>query len=161
MIEKLLKSVLTAGVVLAFASHVQATGTTQPSDEDLTRWEATYSGLKGMSPKWGVQGPDAFKASTDAGVPIFYLDVRTPEEWKGGIVEGATLVSLSTLPTAEGVAVLPEDKNAIIGIYCKSGHRSTLALTLLHNLGYKNAISMAGGFEAWRDAKYPIVDGPQ
>lgn len=161
MLAKLLKSVLTATIVLTFVSQTQAADPAQPSDDELTRWETTYVGLKEMNPKWGVQGPDAFKASTDAGVPIFYLDVRTPQEWKGGIVEGATLVSLSALPTAEGRAALPQDKNTIIGVCCKSGHRSTLALTLLHQLGYKNVVSMSGGFEAWKGAQHTIVDGPQ
>ena len=66
------------------------------------------------------------------------------------------LVTLTALPTEEGLAALPEDMDTIIGVYCKSGHRAALALTLLHNLGYTNAISMGGGFEAWSAAGYPV-----
>ncbi len=152
-----LAPVAAVAVLIAFATPAQAGGSAL-SGEDLTRWGDAYVELAGMSPKWGVQGVEAFKASTDAGVPIFYLDVRTPAEWEGGVVDGATTVSLIDLPSAEGLAQLPEDKGAIIGVYCKSGHRSTLALTLLHHLGYGNAISMAGGFQAWSGAGYPVVD---
>ena len=109
-----------------------------------------------MSPKWGVQGADAFKASADAGVPVFFLDVRTPEEWEGGHVEGATHVPLTTLPTAEGMASLPENKAAIIAVYCKSGHRSALSVPVLHAMGYSNAVSMSGGYEGWVEQGYPV-----
>ena len=42
----------------------------QPDAEFLTTWQQTYDGLRDMSPKWGKQGVDAFKALQDAGVPV-------------------------------------------------------------------------------------------
>jgi len=130
---------------------------TQSDVEYLARWQATYDGLLKMKPKWGKQGAGAFKVSLDAGVPILFLDVRTPKEWQEGVIKDALLINLNKLPTPENLARLPEDRNVIIGIYCKAGHRSTLALALLHQLGYKNAINMSGGIEAWRKAGYPVV----
>lgn len=132
----------------------------QTDANGLARWQMTYDEIRDMSPKWGVQGIEAFKATTDAGIPVVYIDVRTPKEWAGGVVKDAVLVNLNDLPTATGLAKLPTDMNAIIGVYCKSGHRSTLALTMLHQLGYKNAISMKGGWEAWSAAGYPTMAGP-
>jgi rhodanese-related sulfurtransferase len=129
----------------------------QPDSDYLARWQATYDGLLKMKPKWGKQGAEAFKTSVDAGVPILYLDVRTPKEWQEGVIENALLINLNTLPTPENLARLPKDRDTIIGIYCKAGHRSTLALALLHQLGYKNAINMSGGMQAWRKAGYPVV----
>jgi len=33
-----------------------------------------------------------------------------------------------------------------------------MALVLLQQLGYKNAIVMAGGMDAWIAAEYPVVE---
>lgn len=35
---------------------------------------------------------------------------------------------------------------------------STLAMGLLQQLGYKNAIMISGGITAWKKAKYPVMD---
>lgn len=133
---------------------------TMPDTDFLNTWQQTYDGLRDMSPKWGKQGVDAFKALQDAGVPITFLDIRTASEWQDGVIEGALLINLNDLPKAENLAQLPEDRNTIIAVYCKAGHRSTLAMTLLHQLGYKNAISMSGGMTDWQTAGYPVAAAP-
>ncbi|MGI9508434.1 MAG: rhodanese-like domain-containing protein [Geminicoccaceae bacterium] len=40
-----------------------------------------------------------------------------------------------------------------IVIYCASGGRSALAAKTLHDMGYPNVASLAGGYAAWRTAK--------
>ena len=60
------------------------------------------------------------------------------------------------LANKDSMAMLPESKTAIIAVYCKSGHRSALAIPLMHRLGYKNAISMKEGYEGWAKAGYPV-----
>ena len=162
-IENLQKTVIIGLAALLISASIAQAGTaaTQSDDEFLARWQATYDGLLKMKPKWGKQGVDAFKAKLDAGVPILFLDVRTPKEWQEGVIKDALLINLNKLPTQESLARLPEDRNTIIGIYCKAGHRSTLALALLHQLGYKNAINMSGGMKAWRKAGYPVVSVPK
>jgi adenylyltransferase/sulfurtransferase len=114
-----------------------------------------------MDPKWGAQSVQAIKAMVDAGVPVVFLDVCTPAEWEDGIIEGAIMVELNELPTPAGIAKLPQDRNAIIAVYCKAGHRGVLALALLHQLGYANARNMNGGITAWKDAGYPVVPPPE
>lgn len=124
----------------------------------LNSWQQAIEEVQGMEPKWGKQGIEAFKASIDAGVPIQFLDVRTPVEWENGILADALLISLDELPTIESMKLLPQSKDAIIGVYCKGGHRAAMALALLHQLGYENAIVMAGGMDAWTAAEYPVVE---
>ena len=138
-----------------------AAGTAQadmpaPTTEELTAWAGAYSAIEAMEPKWAVQGADAFKATSDAGVPVVYLDVRTESEWEKGVVRGAVTVTLTDLTTEGAIAQLPESKTAIIAVYCKSGHRSALAVPLLHRYGYVNAISMKGGYEGWVAEGYPV-----
>ena len=77
------------------------------------------------------------------------------------IVKPAEETSLTALRVAElateaGIAALPESKTTIMAVYCKSGHRSALAIPLLHRLGYVNATSMQGGYEGWVEAGYPV-----
>jgi len=157
--KQFLKVVPVVMVALLLGTGCAQTGPVALQDDAtaLARWQTTYDGIRDMSPKWGRQSVDAFKASLDAGVPIHFIDVRTPKEWADGVVKGAQLINLNTLPLAENVALLPQDRNTIIGVYCKSGHRSTLALTLLHQLGYKNTINVDGGWLAWSKAGYPTT----
>jgi len=162
-IKSLHRTVIIALATLLISAGVAQADTRayQPDSEFLARWQATYDDLRDMKPKWGKQGVDAFKASLDAGVPMLFLDVRTAKEWQSGVIESALLINLNELPTPKSLARLPEDRNTIIGIYCKAGHRSTLALALLHQLGYKNAINMSGGMTAWRKAGYPVAVTPK
>jgi len=48
------------------------------------------------------------------------------------------------------------DKNAYIILQCKTGGRSALATQTLQKMGYKNVVSMAGGWKAWVKAGYPV-----
>ncbi len=152
-----LKSVAICCAVL-FAAATASADMAEPTAAELEAWAIAYSAIEAMEPKWGVQGADAFKASSDAGVPVVYLDVRTEAEWAKGIVEGAVKVTLTDLATEDGAALLPDRKSAIIAVYCKSGHRSALAIPLLQRYGYVNAISMKGGYEGWVKAGYPVQD---
>lgn len=156
------KSLLRPLVIAAIAaltawSEPASAGNDALDDTELTSWKEALIDIRDMTPEWGVQGADAFKASSDAGVPVFYLDVRKPEEWDKGVIENAVRVSLTDLASKSGLSSLPEDRTTIIAVYCKSGHRSALALPLLHQLGYVNAISLKGGYEAWVEAGYPVT----
>ena len=51
-------------------------------------------------------------------------------------------------------AMWPADKDAEIVIYCGSGHRSTMAMTILLTEGYTNVTSLKGGFGGWVEAGY-------
>lgn len=150
------RMILPLAVATALTAHAARAEMPEMAAEEMAAWAEAYAGIKAMTPKWGVQGAEAFKASTDAGVPVVYLDVRTEDERAKGVVEGALEISLTELPTDEGVARLPEDRTAVIAVYCKSGHRSALAIPLLQRLGYANAVSMKGGYEGWVEAGYPV-----
>ena len=43
-----------------------------------------------------------------------------------------------------------------IYLYCRSGNRSALAAIALLEMGFKNPISVAGGFTAWRDSGFNV-----
>ncbi len=126
-------------------------------NEELAAWSSAYSALESMNPKWGVQSAEVLKAMSDAGEPVVYLDVRTKAEWEKGIIEGAVKITLTNLATENGMALLPDSKLAIIAVYCKSGHRSALAIPFLQRYGYVNAVSMSGGYSGLVAAGYPVA----
>jgi sulfur-carrier protein adenylyltransferase/sulfurtransferase len=77
------------------------------------------------------------------------LDVREPDEYEQGAITGAVHIARGTLEsTVEGR--LP-DKSAPVVIHCASGVRSVFAAKTLSELGYENVVSMAGGFNKWKD----------
>lgn len=48
------------------------------------------------------------------------------------------------------------DRDVIIVIVCQEGYQSSLAASNLHDLGFKRATDLEGGFEAWRAAGLSI-----
>lgn len=81
------------------------------------------------------------------------LDVRTPAETAGGMIENATHVPLSDIMTNRFHG--PKDQSYII--YCGSGYRSNIAASHLKNIGYIDVRGTAGGTVAWRQAGFSLV----
>lgn len=82
------------------------------------------------------------------------LDVRQPEEYEAGHMEGAFNVPLREL--GENLDLLP-DKSASIVVICKGGARAMLAATSLQILGYENVKVLKGGYDAWVGDELPTT----
>jgi rhodanese-related sulfurtransferase len=81
------------------------------------------------------------------------LDVREPAEHAEGCLPGAINIPRGVLEFKIGNHTSFQDQQeANIIVYCQTGGRSALATEALLKLGYKNAISMTGGFNAWTDS---------
>lgn len=80
---------------------------------------------------------------------IQLLDVRTPKEWKGGIIEGAEKVSVTSDGFVEKANQVL-DKSKPVYVYCKSGGRSLIASEMLLKEGYK-VYNVEGGYMDWLD----------
>ena len=86
------------------------------------------------------------------------LDVRTTAEWEqDGHLEDALLIPHSDLESRSDE--LPEDKEELILLYCRSGNRSQEAAETLIDLGYMNIIELASGINGWKDADKPVLYG--
>ena len=89
----------------------------------------------------------------EGGVPL--IDVREPDEWEEFRAPGAQLIPLGQVP--ERVDEVPAD--GTIYVICKSGGRSGKAVELLRARGI-DAVNVAGGTLAWREAGNPVESGP-
>ena len=80
---------------------------------------------------------------------IVVLDVREPDEFNAGALPNAINVPRGLLEFKIGSVEQLADKNTAVILYCRTGGRSALATHTMQQLGYQNALSMAGGYEAW------------
>jgi sulfur-carrier protein adenylyltransferase/sulfurtransferase len=80
-------------------------------------------------------------------------DVREKDEWNAGHIVGAVHVPKSYLEQWAEDRLPEKDKTTIL--YCAGGVRSAMAADTLQKLGYQNVISMAGGFNRWKDSGKP------
>lgn len=83
-------------------------------------------------------------ASATASKQVLLIDVRSPEEFAAGHLEGA--INIPHDQVAEQIARFTQDKNAEIQLYCRSGRRSGVALETLQSMGYQN-LSNLGAYD--------------
>ena len=84
------------------------------------------------------------------------VDVSEPGEYAAGHAAGARNVPLGSIESAKG---LPGNKALPLLLLCPSGARAGRAAGLLRKAGYANALAVAGGTSAWREASLPVEKG--
>ena len=78
-----------------------------------------------------------------------WLDVREADEYEQGAVPGAMHLPRGFLEFQVEGRIL--DKDAEVIVYCAGGSRSALAAKTLQDLGYRDVVSLVGGFNRWKD----------
>jgi rhodanese-related sulfurtransferase len=81
---------------------------------------------------------------------VFFLDVRTQEEWDEFHIPNTTLIPLNELESR--LSELPNDEEIVV--VCRSGNRSQSGRDILLSNGFEQATSMAGGVTEWRSKGY-------
>jgi rhodanese-related sulfurtransferase len=89
-----------------------------------------------------------------AGQPHVLVDTREDREWDAAHAAGAVHLSKGTIE--RDIETQVPDKNATLVLYCGGGFRSALVADNLQKMGYKNAISLDGGWRAWNAAGLPV-----
>ncbi|HMC30055.1 MAG TPA: rhodanese-like domain-containing protein [Candidatus Angelobacter sp.] len=76
------------------------------------------------------------------------IDVREPDEVAQGAISGS--VALPRGQLEHKIDTITTDKEQPIVCYCGGGGRSALAAQSLKKMGFKNVMSLAGGYKGWK-----------
>jgi hydroxyacylglutathione hydrolase len=81
------------------------------------------------------------------------LDVRQPIEWEDeGVVPGSRHIFVADLP--DRVGELPP--GAPVTVFCRTGHRASMAASILENAGREVRLVAEGGAGAWPEPLEPL-----
>jgi rhodanese-related sulfurtransferase len=97
-------------------------------------------------------GIDEYKAMPREGHLL--IDVREDNEWAAGHAAGAIHMGKGIIE--RDIETKVPDKSAAMVLYCGGGFRSALVADALQKMGYKNSISLDGGWRAWNEAGLPV-----
>ena len=96
----------------------------------------------------------AVLARVKKGEKLILVDTREDNEWAKGRIAGA--IHLGKGVIERDIESTIEDRAAEIILYCGGGFRSALSADNLMKMGYRNAISMDGGWRSWVEAGGPV-----
>ena len=97
--------------------------------------------------------PEEVKARLEKGEKLLIVDTREDNEWEKGRIAGSVHLGKGIIERDVDSAV--PDKNTEIILYCGGGFRSVLSADNLQKMGYKNVVSMDGGWRRWKELGYP------
>jgi len=73
------------------------------------------------------------------------LDVRQPNEWATGVVPDSATIFVADLPEQLGSLPMAEP----VTVFCRTGHRASIAASILENAGRQVRLVSTGGASAW------------
>ncbi len=85
---------------------------------------------------------------------VSVVDIRTPQEFASGHIEGATNIDWYQRSFRDLIQDIPKDKP--IAIYCRSGNRTSKAANLLQSLGFSEVVNLNYGIVEWSRYHFPL-----
>ena len=125
-------ALLAVGVLLLGASAC--------SEDEPAAADSADSSVPAGSSAAPIPADDAL-ARIDDGARV--VDVRTPEEFDAGHLDGAVNIDYQAADFAELVGELPKDVPYVV--YCASGRRATGAVEQMRDLGFTD-VANGGGY---------------
>lgn len=99
-------------------------------------------------------GPEMF-ANVVATPGIQIIDVRSPEEFAQGHIEGAVNYNVQGPDFVAQISAL--DPAGTYAVYCRSGNRSQPAVASMSGIGINGIFELESGIVGWEDAGFPVV----
>ncbi len=131
----------------------------EPNADLIAAADAYLVGIKDHGTKFGITTPELLNTTLAENPDMIVLDVRTAGELeKKGTVDAPNFVSIPLEEFVTRQAEWPA-KDTAVAVYCGSGHRSTMAMTMLFANGFTDVTSLNGGFAGWKEAGYATVGG--
>ncbi len=109
--------------------------------------------IKKLSPKEGYDLIWKNKTNPD----FVILDIRTPEEFESGHIEGAVNINYHSDTFVEDLNKL--DKNKTYFVYCRTGRRSSDAIGIMTKQGFRELFRIDGDIVKWKAQDLPVVKG--
>lgn len=100
--------------------------------------------------------PEAVRRRQEAGERFHFVDVREDAEWERGHALGAIHLGKGVVERDLERAI-PDHAEEMI-LYCGGGYRSALVADTLAKMGYRNVLSMDGGWKRWKELGYPTEE---
>lgn len=106
---------------------------------------------------------DELQAKIDAAEDMLLVDVRESSEHEQGHLPGARLIPRGILEAAadpgysKHVPELANARDRQVVLYCATGGRSAMAAAVLQMMGFRNVLSLDGGFSEWSRAGKPMT----
>jgi phage shock protein E len=101
--------------------------------------------------------PVSATAGTALEAGIIYLDVRTPEEYAAGHVQGAVHIPYDEVTVRSAELASYRDRDIVV--YCKSGRRAGIAIDSLQAAGFTRLSNGGGLDELARQRNLPVETG--
>jgi rhodanese-related sulfurtransferase len=115
--------------------------------------------LNNVPDGFGVITADDLNAALVENPDLILIDVRRDEELaENGVIEAENWLHIPLEDFIADKDMWPEEMDAPIVVYCGSGHRSTIAMSILWSYGYSDVHSLRGGFSDWVEAGYPVAE---
>ena len=122
--------------------------------------DAYLIGVKDHGVKWGITTADDLNLAIGDNPDLVVIDVRKQSEVdEKGFIDAPNWIHIPLESFIDGRSEWPGDMTAPIAIYCGSGHRSTMAMTIMFSYGYMDVTSLSGGFGGWADAGFAVAGG--
>lgn len=113
--------------------------------------------IKELMP-WDV---DAMRQATPE---LLIVDIREPDEYAAGHIQGSLLVPRGILEAScdwgysDTLPALAHARTQPVVLVCRSGNRTALAALTLQHMGYEQVFSMKTGVRGWNDYELPLVN---
>lgn len=101
-----------------------------------------------------IIAPIEFNSKINSVNKAIILDVRTEKEFQAGHIKKAVNIDYNGSDFETRINQL--DTNETFFVYCKSGGRSSSAVSYMKEQGFSNIFELKEGIDAWKKNKLPV-----
>jgi rhodanese-related sulfurtransferase len=152
---RFLAPLVVAGALLAACGGDD--DSTAAADAPAAAAEAADGAVEAPSGVTLVSPAEAAAFLADGPDDLVILDVRTPEEFAEGHIDGAINIDIYEPSFHDDIDALDRDVPYVV--YCRSGNRSGQATSLMGEMGFQSVQDVDGGVVSWTEAGLPLVTG--
>jgi uncharacterized metal-binding protein/rhodanese-related sulfurtransferase len=105
--------------------------------------------IESLDASYNMRSPAWLKEKIGSGEGLVILDLRTPDSFLGGHIDGSVNIPLKELPAR--YTLLEEHRNDDIVCVCGGSVQSAYAIGYLYSRGFKKVHNLSGGFSRYKN----------